>query len=79
MKTSLTKGLTIEKQEEIASSFKASYLVRKRLAELLLEKVESYRTESRSKDRYKDANWAYYQADEVGYERAIFEVISLLE
>lgn len=79
MKTVWTKGLTVEQQEEIVREFAASALIRGRLTTLLEEKANSSKTQSRSKDEYANPNWAYLQADARGYERALFEVMSLLE
>ena len=79
MKTSWTKGLLVEAQEEIVEDFKASAGIRSRLTELLMEKINTCRDESRTKAGYEKANWAYLQADARGYERALFEAISLLE
>lgn len=79
MKTAWTKGLTVEQQEEIIANFKASAVIRDRLTVLLEEKASSSKTQSRSKDEYANPNWAYLQADARGYERALFEAMSLLE
>jgi hypothetical protein len=79
MKTSWTKGLEPLIQEEIVEDFKASGLIRERLTTLLMEKVNTSRDESRNKSSYDNPNWTYLQADARGYERALYEVISLLE
>lgn len=78
MKTSWTKGLTPEKQEEIKRDFNASALLRERLAELIQDKIDTSIKASRSKDEYTNPNWAYLQADARGYERALSEIISLI-
>lgn len=78
MKTSWTKGLTPEKQEEIKREFKSSSLLRERLAVLVQDKIDASIKASRSKDEYANSNWAYLQADARGYERALSEVISLI-
>lgn len=78
MKTSLTKGLDENKAGEVLQEFAASALLRERVIAVLNEKVATTRTTSRSKDRYTEPSWALYQADSIGYERAIYEAISLL-
>lgn len=78
MKQSWTLGLNEEKAKEVRSDFKGSFLLRKRLIELLNDKVVQSARTTRSKELYASPSWAYMQADSVGYERALFEVISLI-
>lgn len=79
MKTTITKGLEAEKAKEVKAEFLSSAILRERLRHLLNEKITTNRTATTSKDAYGIPNWAYLQADAVGYERALNEVISLLE
>lgn len=79
MKITWTKGLSPEKKEEVKRDFQAAALLRERLTELLREKSEVTRKGTISKDAYTNSNWAYLQADAVGYQRALEEIISLLE
>jgi hypothetical protein len=78
MKTNITAGLTKAQAEEITREFNQSSLLRERLIAVLDGKKESLRSEVRSKTSYDSPSWAYFQADAIGYERAISEVISLL-
>lgn len=78
MKTILTKGLDDKKAEELVSDFKASAFLRERLSVILSDKVDALRREVRTKTKYESPSWAYVQADYIGYERAIYEVISLI-
>lgn len=78
MKLSWTQGLDKELQVDIRQNFKESLVMRKRLEQLLLEKVEASQRETRSKNLYENPNWAYLQADKRGYERALHEVIELI-
>lgn len=78
MKTVWTKGLTGEKRIEVEREYRASALLRERLTALLLERIDSKRVKRVSEEAYSNPNWAYLQADNVGYERAIREIISLL-
>jgi hypothetical protein len=79
MKTVWTKGVKAEDVELMEREFKEARALRKRLKELLEEKLNTKRTEKRSKDGYANPNWAYFQADAIGYERAITEILSIIE
>jgi hypothetical protein len=78
MKTAITKGLNPKEAEEVEADFRASQRLRERLITLLEEKMRTKRASVRQDDKYENANWAYLQADYIGYERGIFEIISLL-
>ena len=78
MKTSLISGLNKQDAEEIVLAFKGSARLRERYITILTEKLESNRKMLRSKDMYDKPSWQYLQADGIGYERAVFELISLL-
>lgn len=78
MKTSWVAGCTPEQAILIRSDFKGSFSMRKRLGALLEEKISSSMSSTRKKDCYASASWPYLQADAVGYERALTEVISLI-
>lgn len=79
MKIAWTKGLAPERVTEVRKDFVGSVVLRKRLMELLEDKMRVSRESSISKDAYSNPNWAYLQADARGYERALNEVISLIE
>lgn len=79
MKTTWSKGLNAERAQEISREFTEARLLRRRLSELLEEKLKSKHVESRSKEGYASPSWAYFQADAIGYERAITEILSILE
>jgi hypothetical protein len=78
MKQSWILGLEPDIAKEIKGDFKSSLLVRNRLAVLLNDKITSSRRALVNKEGYEVANWAYKQADGIGYERALQEVISLI-
>lgn len=80
MKTSWFQG-TKDKDynEEIRGSFTAAVVMRKRLNALLQRKQVASVKASRLEGGYDNPNWALKQADARGYERALEEVISLLE
>jgi hypothetical protein len=78
MKTNWTIGMDAPQKAIMKSDFESSAGTRKRLEELLREKIESKRNGARSDENYSSPNWTLLQADAIGYERALFEVISLI-
>lgn len=79
MKQSWTKGLDTDYAKEIRMAFKSALVMRKRLEVLIgLKEEEAIRT-GRSKEGYNCPNWAYKQADLVGYTRALNDIIDLIE
>jgi len=79
MKLTWTKGLSKDKADEVRRDFEASAIMRGRLKDILEERVRISYEDSRSKDAYQSPSWAYLQADARGYERAISEILSLIE
>lgn len=78
MKISWTQGITKEKAEEIRKEYASSPILRERLKVLLDKKLDVSRQAARSKANYDNPSWPYVQADAIGYERAICEIISLI-
>lgn len=78
MKTVWTKGLTGRDKEETEQDFRDSVRLRARLSEIIRWKLDEDATGLRNKDSYESPSWAYRQADARGYERAMYEIISLL-
>lgn len=78
MKKSWTEGLEPELEKVIRGDFKSSLIIRNRLKTLIEKKIESARTASLSKADYEIPNWAFKQADGIGYERALKEIIDLI-
>lgn len=79
MKSVWTKNLSPEQAALASRDFKESKALRRRLAEILDEKLRVKHSETRTKEGYANPNWAYFQADAIGYERALTEILSLLE
>ncbi len=79
MKSIITSGLEPDIAKEIRGDFKSALLLRRRLTTIINEKINSSRSNLRSKTNYADAAWPYLQADGLGYERAMEEIISLLD
>jgi hypothetical protein len=78
MKTIWIKGLDSQQEIEMKRDFTAAAHLRKRLEVILIEKYKANQQETRNKAGYESPSWAYFQADSRGYERAIFEIISLI-
>ena len=78
MKTSWTNGLSEQEKSDLKASFASSLVMRKRLTFLAEEKINSSTRYARNKLTYDNPNWAFLQADQRGYERALTEIIDLL-
>lgn len=78
MKSTFTAGLTTEEASHVKTEYLGSPLFRKRLQELLNDKAERMRKERLKDSAYDSPNWGFQQADSVGYQRAISEIISLI-
>lgn len=78
MKDSWTRGLDEQMTKDVRGDYLSSLVTRRRLAELLEKKMKEKETSSLNPDGYDIANWAYKQADTVGYKRAIKEIIELI-
>lgn len=78
MKTSWTQGLTKEKADILRQDFISSLAMRARLVDMLNAKQDESRKTVRSKITYDNPNWSFVQADAIGYERAICDIISLI-
>jgi hypothetical protein len=79
MKVSLTKGLTPDVAKEIGEEFARALTLRKRLGVVLNEKIDATRRNSLRKSGYENPSWAFSQADDIGYMRALTEIIDLLD
>lgn len=78
MISAITKGLEPDVAKEIRGDFKSSLLIRKRFITLIEEKIDANRKNARDKINYESPSWSFYQADAVGYERALSELIVML-
>lgn len=79
MKTIWLEGLEEDHKKELKGDFISSQLVRKRLTKLINDKIDTNRTAVRKKENYDIAHFPALVADSIGYERALEEIISLLE
>jgi hypothetical protein len=80
MKLNWTKGIKDEESKaDIISAFKSSSFLRKRLTQILEEKVAAKQRECMNVSNYEKNSWAFQQADSQGYLRALTEILSLIE
>lgn len=79
MKTVWNKGLNAQQKTEMKNQFEAAASIRLRLSELLEDKIKSNREKVRGSNAYDSPNWSLVQADSIGYERALAEIISILK
>jgi hypothetical protein len=79
MKLNWIKGLSEQEKGEIKLLFSSNARLRAHIVKMLLEKKMSMHKKATLEIAYESPNWALKQADAVGYERAIQEIISLFE
>lgn len=78
MKTVWFNGLDKQELQDLKVSLAGSLIMRKRLAKLIVDKIDTSVNTARAKTSYDSPNWAFLQADQRGYERAMVEIISLI-
>lgn len=78
MKQSWTTGLDKEQVKDIKVNYLEALVMRRRLVKMLEVKVGSSHKAARSREAYSSPNWALEQADARGYERAMSEIIDLI-
>lgn len=74
-----TRGLEPQLSLDVKQNYKESIVMRKRLKQMLLDRIEEVRIGSLTREKYDCPNWAYLQADAMGYERALRYLINLIE
>lgn len=72
-------SLTNQEKEDLKASILAALPAFKRLTVLLENKLSENETRRESRDVYDKSAWPYFQADCNGYQRAIKEMIKLIE
>lgn len=73
-----TVGLDDQNTSDIRQLYKESSILRKRLQKMLTDLIEEKRKGQVLATHYDSPNWAYLQADRIGYERALRDVIDLI-
>ena len=79
MKQEWTRGESEESARHIRAEFRGSALMRRKLTQILQKKQESARKSNLLKSNYDSPSWAFMQADSVGYQRALDEIIAFIE
>lgn len=81
MNTAWTKGIRKGSQEDkdIRSSYAESFIIRKRLTQMLADKVDGKMKTAMSNDSFDSPSWAFLQAESIGYAKAMQEIIKLLD
>ena len=78
MKVAWTEGLRTEDKIKVKEEFYASPGIRARLVKMLEKKIDAERKGLIARNNYDSPNWSLVQADSVGYQRAMQEVINLV-
>lgn len=76
---SVTRGLSKEKQELVKESFTASRTFMNYFLETLEKKVDTEVKSSESRSNYSEKDWALYQADSMGYRRALRDTLNMFK
>jgi len=72
-----TKGLDTRKADEVRIEYASSPILRARLTKILNDKNDLTVRQERSKEALDNPNWALKQAYQMGYEKAIEEILNL--
>ena len=78
MKAGWTIGLDDDAKAEMKGDFIAAYKLFERLTMLIEDMDKKTDKSSTVKDGYDCPNWAYKQADTVGYRRALREIAQII-
>ena len=79
MKMSWTQGIeSADKKADIEAAFKTGIVLRGRLKEILSGKLDTQMRSILNPKALEAPNWALQKADEVGYARAMNEIIALI-
>ena len=77
--STVVKSLPDEEREEFTKRCIANADLFKKFADVCSRKQQDSYTSSMKLDKFEKASWAYYQADQQGYQRAMVEVQALLD
>jgi len=78
LSSTVTNSLPKDKREEFTKRCAAAEDLFKHFSSICERKqTESY-SNGLKVDKFKDPNWALYQADQQGYQRAMLEIASIL-
>jgi hypothetical protein len=74
-----TAGLKPEEVNELVKQLEGAQPIWERLSSILDQRVKASVDKQLSFSTYESPNWAYVQADAVGYQRAIKEILELIK
>jgi hypothetical protein len=77
--TSVLNSLPSNQREAFTKRCKANEDLFNVYSAILERKLRDHQSSSKHTDNYKKAAWPYFQADSVGYQRALEEVINLIQ
>lgn len=78
VKTSLFNNLDKDAKTHLKENFIIALPLRKRLGEVLQDKIDAKYKAMRNKENYEKPSWALEQADGIGYVRALTDYKRLL-
>ena len=76
---SWTTGLSPEEAKELNYKLKNSGTVLSRLSSILDQRLKNSADTQLSQSNYNSPSWALQQADSIGYQRAMKEVMTFLQ
>lgn len=79
MKTDWFRGDSPEDRKETKELLRVAKPVLDKLNKVCYNRLDACVTSKRAKPDYQSSSWAYIQADQNGYERAMKEIIELIE
>lgn len=81
MNSAWTKGIRKGSQEDkdIRSSYAEGFVLRKRMTQMLRDKIDLRMKSAMSNDAFDSPSWAFIQAESIGYAKAMNELINLLD
>ena len=79
MKSSVLKGVPEDMHQEIRGEFIASRQLRLQLQKIIQSKIDEQFKAQYSRKGYEKASWAVFQADAMGYCRALTQIKALLD
>jgi hypothetical protein len=77
--STILASVSKEQREEFIKRCTANHDLFESFAAALQRKLDDHQSSAKKPDKYELAGWPYYQADSVGYQRALAEVISILQ
>ena len=77
--SSVVKSLPPEAQEEFTKRCTANADLFEKFADVFERKQHDSYISAMKLDKFENASWAYFQADQQGYQRAMVEVQALLD